>query len=541
MANLMRQFGGGGAGGNAEGNRFSSAAFSSEESPFFGGPAALVDADPDEAAFAAALRGRGLRLKTCVGDGACLFRAVSHQVYGTEEHHPVVRQSAVEHMRRHHARFSQHCVGDALPGLRGPAPTDFNGYLVAMSQPGVFGGHPELQALSEIYNRPVEVYGWDAARRALVREGERRDLSAGGRVNEANPPLVLSHFGGMHYDSLMGARYDEGREMFSFRAAGSHEQQAIADRQFSSGGDGSAAHAPAPPPADNDGPAFLRPRRQPQAAAAAAAASNDFLAFPPVAGPAGGSGAAGLLAAFGGAARGGANAALRGVAFVKDTASPVGSLGGAAPASPDAGGRRARRSSPSAARAAPPSPRAALHNNASSSSYDDDRSSAQGRQLQPQQHAQAHGSFLPDLGDEGLLGSPDFFRGRKRGAAGAGAGGVLAAMLGPAAAAPVHHALQDQEGLGLAADDLIGLNTPAKAAPPGGDAGQQQQQQQQQKQRAPTPTSAAARRRHGGLIGVTPLRPSRGTGGGGGGGGKDASQGRRRGTCARVCAMLGFM
>ncbi len=536
MANLMRQFGGGGAGGNAGGNRFSSAAFSSEDSsPFFGGPAA----DPDEAAFAAALLGRGLRLKTCVGDGACLFRAVSHQVYGTEEHHPVVRQSAVEHMRRHHARFSQHCVGDALPGLRGPAPTDFNGYLVAMSQPGVFGGHPELQALSEIYNRPVEVYGWDAARRALVREGERRDLSAGGRVNEANPPLVLSHFGGMHYDSLMGARYDEGREMFSFRAAGSHEQQAIADRQFSSGGDGSAAHAPAPPPADNDGPAFLRPRRQPQAAAAAAAASNDFLAFPPVAGPAGGSGAAGLLAAFGGAARGGANAALRGVAFVKDTASPVGSPGAAAPSSPDAGGRRARRSSPSAARAAPPSPRAALYNNASSSSYDDDRSSVQGRQLQPQQHAQAHGSFLPDLGDEGLLGSPDFFRGRKRGAAGAGGGGgggVLAAMLGPAAAAPVHHALQDQEGLGLAADDLIGLNTPAKAAQPGGDAGPQQQ-----RPAAPTPTSAAARRRHGGLIGVTPLRPSRGTGGGGSGGGKDASQGRRRGTCARVCAMLGFM
>lgn len=45
-----------------------------------------------------ALGSRGLRVVPVEGDGNCLFRSVSHQVYGDDSHHRLVRARCMDYM-----------------------------------------------------------------------------------------------------------------------------------------------------------------------------------------------------------------------------------------------------------------------------------------------------------------------------------------------------------------------------------------------------------------------------------------------------------
>ena len=40
----------------------------------------------------------GLSPVNVIGDGNCFFRSVSHQLYGTERHHPQIRALAIQHL-----------------------------------------------------------------------------------------------------------------------------------------------------------------------------------------------------------------------------------------------------------------------------------------------------------------------------------------------------------------------------------------------------------------------------------------------------------
>jgi hypothetical protein len=46
------------------------------------------------------------------GDGNCMFRSVSHQVYGNAEFHFIVRQKCMEYMRSEQAFYRQYIEGD---------------------------------------------------------------------------------------------------------------------------------------------------------------------------------------------------------------------------------------------------------------------------------------------------------------------------------------------------------------------------------------------------------------------------------------------
>lgn len=48
--------------------------------------------------FRQALAKQHMTLEACEGDGNCLFRAVAHQVYGTQDLHPLVRGAALDYM-----------------------------------------------------------------------------------------------------------------------------------------------------------------------------------------------------------------------------------------------------------------------------------------------------------------------------------------------------------------------------------------------------------------------------------------------------------
>ena len=53
----------------------------------------------EEGEFERNLEGEGLRIVEVGGDGNCLFRAISHQVYGTEDHHRLIRVRCIDYIQ----------------------------------------------------------------------------------------------------------------------------------------------------------------------------------------------------------------------------------------------------------------------------------------------------------------------------------------------------------------------------------------------------------------------------------------------------------
>ena len=96
----------------------------------------------------------GLRRKPQAPDGNCLFRSISDQVYGDPKYHTIVRGYTVDYMQIQRNSFQPFVA----PSMR-----DFEVYLKFMRCNGtnykaVWGGEPELQAMSELYQRPIVVF-----------------------------------------------------------------------------------------------------------------------------------------------------------------------------------------------------------------------------------------------------------------------------------------------------------------------------------------------------------------------------------------------
>lgn len=90
----------------------------------------------------------GLRcVRDVVGDGACLFRAVSAIYYHTEDRHLDLRKDAITYMRNHRAEFEGFIQGQTL-----------DSYLLNLANPTWHGGELELGALARCLNKPIIVY-----------------------------------------------------------------------------------------------------------------------------------------------------------------------------------------------------------------------------------------------------------------------------------------------------------------------------------------------------------------------------------------------
>ena len=144
-------------------------------------------------AYQAALARQELEIQPIEGDGNCLFRSVSHQVYGTEAHHLLVRQKCMDYMEVERQYFEPYVVGDMADFLR---------YLELKRRDGIWGDDPEVQALCELYDRPAEIWAYDAATGAkkLRTFHEASGFTA---RSELCAPMMLSYYGGGHYDSLV--------------------------------------------------------------------------------------------------------------------------------------------------------------------------------------------------------------------------------------------------------------------------------------------------------------------------------------------------
>ncbi|CAN6695360.1 unnamed protein product [Malus baccata var. baccata] len=129
-------------------------------------------------------RAKGFEVKRMLEDGNCLFRAVADQVYGDSEAYDLIRQMCIDYMERERDHFSQFIT------------EGFTSYCKRKRRDKVYGNNIEIQALSEMYNRPIHIYSYSTEPINIFH----------GSYDTDTPPLRLSYHHGNHYNSLVDPR-----------------------------------------------------------------------------------------------------------------------------------------------------------------------------------------------------------------------------------------------------------------------------------------------------------------------------------------------
>lgn len=153
-----------------------------EQNPCFG--PCFDDAERERQFEIDIRRTKGLEVKRMMEDGNCLFRAVADQVYGDSEGYDLVRQMCIDYMERERDHFSQFIT------------EGFMSYCKRKRRDKVYGNNVEIQALAEMYNRPIHIYSYSTEPINIFH----------GSYNTDTPPIRLSFHHGNHYNSLVDPR-----------------------------------------------------------------------------------------------------------------------------------------------------------------------------------------------------------------------------------------------------------------------------------------------------------------------------------------------
>ena len=138
-------------------------------------------------------------IKIMGGDGNCMFRAVSDQIYGNEEYHNIIREKCMKYLLIERKFFSQFIEG---------GDKEFDNYINMKSKSGVWGDDVELQAISELYNRPIEIYsGSDKPLKTFHENINEFNLKQENKDNQLEikkiSPIRISYHGQEHYNSII--------------------------------------------------------------------------------------------------------------------------------------------------------------------------------------------------------------------------------------------------------------------------------------------------------------------------------------------------
>merc|ERR1712025_738555 len=134
--------------------------------------------------FERIMRRKGYVIKKMGEDGACLFRAVADQLYGDEEMHQAVRTQCMDYIERNADYFSQYVT------------EDFDEYVRRKRRSHVHGNHLEIQALAEMYCRPIHIYYYSAEPINIFQHIPQSE-------SEVSIPMRLCYHRGVHYNSLV--------------------------------------------------------------------------------------------------------------------------------------------------------------------------------------------------------------------------------------------------------------------------------------------------------------------------------------------------
>lgn len=100
------------------------------------------------------------------GDGNCLFRSIAHQAYGDEEQHRMVRIRCMQYILTEKDYFSSFIEGGAAK---------VEEYVQQKEKNGIWGDNIEIQAMSEIYDRSIEIYAYDSKPMNIFHEQQNQD------------------------------------------------------------------------------------------------------------------------------------------------------------------------------------------------------------------------------------------------------------------------------------------------------------------------------------------------------------------------------
>jgi len=134
--------------------------------------------------FEQTMRKKGYIIKKTVEDGSCLFRAVADQIYGDQEMHASVRKHCMDYLQQNSEYFSQYLT------------EDIHEYIARKRYLGVQGNHLEIQALSEMYNRPIHIYSYSAEPMNSFQGLIKND-------GQISAPIRLAYYRLCHYNSLV--------------------------------------------------------------------------------------------------------------------------------------------------------------------------------------------------------------------------------------------------------------------------------------------------------------------------------------------------
>lgn len=123
----------------------------------------------------------GFEIKQMNEDGACLFRSIADQVYGDQECHSQVRQDCMNYIVKNRDYFEPYIT------------EDFDKYIARKKHWNVHGNHLEIQAMSEMYNRTIEVYCYQI---------EPINIFSAPRLMNSYEPIRLSYHRMCHYNSI---------------------------------------------------------------------------------------------------------------------------------------------------------------------------------------------------------------------------------------------------------------------------------------------------------------------------------------------------
>ncbi|TNY20217.1 hypothetical protein DMC30DRAFT_266879 [Rhodotorula diobovata] len=114
-------------------------------------PRLIEDPEVEEKVLAAQLKEAHLYAANILGDGNCLFRALSDQLYGSPSMHHAIRQEICDYLASHPDKYRLFVDEDSVKG-------GFEGHVREMRQNGTYGTNLELAAFVARYRRPVKVY-----------------------------------------------------------------------------------------------------------------------------------------------------------------------------------------------------------------------------------------------------------------------------------------------------------------------------------------------------------------------------------------------
>ncbi|KAG6891766.1 hypothetical protein C0992_006187 [Termitomyces sp. T32_za158] len=157
----------------------------------------LLTGPADPALLATQLRALGLYAADTLGDGNCLFRALSDQLYGSPSRHADLRQRICDWIARHHERYEPFVDDDR--GLET--------HLRCMREHGTYGGHMELSAFAHMEQRDVKVVQPGLV---YVIEHHAFDRRRPRRTQDKDPPendtVYIAYHDWEHFSSIRNLR-----------------------------------------------------------------------------------------------------------------------------------------------------------------------------------------------------------------------------------------------------------------------------------------------------------------------------------------------